>query len=143
MLHRAIEAKAADRLAAEERKACKHFWADVTLLHKQAADRCRETWRDFRLTEKETSKVHTVSMVAGRIYIIDLASMAFDAILRVEDAAGKPLAENDDFLPHVHRNARLVFTPKQTGDYLIVATSFQQAGAGAGTLRIREFADRK
>ncbi len=131
------------RLPAQERKGWEQLWADVALLRKQAGGRCHDSRQDITLSGKETSKVNAWIMVAGRVYIIDLESTAFDALLRLEDAKGKQLAENDDFLPDVHRNARLVFTPKQTGDYRIVATSFQQEGVGVGKLRVREFVDRK
>jgi serine/threonine protein kinase/Tfp pilus assembly protein PilF len=131
------------RLPAQERKGWEQLWADVALLRKQAAGRCHDSRQEIALTAKESSKVNAWIMVAGRVYIIDLESTAFDALLRLEDAKGKQLAENDDFLPDVHRNARLVFTPKQTGDYRIVATSFQQEGVGAGRLRVREYFDRK
>jgi hypothetical protein len=77
-------------------------------------------------------------MVAGRTYAIDLESDAFDAFLRLEDAAGTLLAENDD-ISSDNLNSRLVFTAPKDEVYRIVATSFQQAGTGPYTLRIREF----
>src|SRR5581483_5334053 len=40
-------------------------------------------------------KVYTVKLTTGVPYQIDLVSKDFDAFLRLEDAAGKPLAEDD------------------------------------------------
>jgi serine/threonine protein kinase len=96
------------------------------------------TRREGALTDKEKNQVHAWKLVAGRTYVIDLESDAFDAFLRLEDPAGKLLAENDDISP-TNQNSRLVFTPKADGSYRIVATSFQEAGTGPYTLRVREF----
>jgi hypothetical protein len=77
-------------------------------------------------------------MVAGRIYIIDMESTAFDTFLKLQDPAGKPLAENDDIEPGVNLNSRLSFTAPADGVYRIITTSFEQAGVGRYMLRIRE-----
>jgi hypothetical protein len=76
-------------------------------------------------------------MVADRTYVIELESAAFDAFLRLEDATGKLLAENDD--SPCNQNSRLDFVPKTDGSYRIVATSLQEAGTGPYALRIPEF----
>jgi serine protease Do len=55
------------------------------------------------------------------VYVIDLDSKDFDAYLRLEDAAGKDLGEDDDSGPGT--NARLFFIPPESGDYIVVATS--------------------
>jgi hypothetical protein len=72
---------------------------------------------------KEGSRVHphTVALRQGVLYVIDLVSKDFDAYLRLADAAGKPLAENDDVAGNT--NARLFFIPPKTGDYSVVATA--------------------
>jgi hypothetical protein len=121
-----------------QRKPWQALWADVAGLVKEARMHYTETRREGALTDKEKSQVHAWKMVAGRTYVIDLESAAFDAFLRLEDAAGKLLAENDDISP-TNQNSRLVFTPKTDGSYRIVATSFQEAGTGPYTLRVREF----
>lgn len=72
-------------------------------------------------------------------YVLDLESPAFDAFLILEDAAGKKLSEHDDITPGVNTNSRLIFEAPADGVYRIVATSFEQRGAGAYTLTIREF----
>jgi hypothetical protein len=50
------------------------------------------------------------------------------------------LDENDDIEPGVNQNSRILFTPKESGSYRLVATSFEQRGAGRYVLRIREWA---
>jgi S1-C subfamily serine protease len=76
-------------------------------------------------------KVHTVQLEAGRPCVISLESPKgpgyFDTFLRVEDNAGKMLAENDD--SGVDMNSMVVFTPQETGTYRIVAKSFFAPGA--------------
>jgi serine/threonine protein kinase/Tfp pilus assembly protein PilF len=127
-----------DGLPESERTTWQALWADVAGVLKEARKRYSETRREGVLTDKEKSQVHPWKMVAGRTYVIDLESDAFDAFLRLEDAAGKLLAENDDISPD-NQNSRLFFTPKADGSYRIVATSFQEAGTGPYTLRVREF----
>ena len=46
-------------------------------------------------------------------------------------------------VPGVNLNARLIFTAPQGGVYRLVATSFEQAGTGPYTLRIRELKEGK
>ena len=41
-------------------------------------------------------KTYDYKMKAGTIYVIDLKSTAFDAVLRLENADGKQVAINDD-----------------------------------------------
>lgn len=70
---------------------------------------------------------------------IDLESNAFDTFLRLENAQGKMLAENDDIVPVIVTNSRLIFTPPTDGIYRLVASAFEQSGTGPCTLTIREF----
>src|SRR5262245_21671480 len=41
-------------------------------------------------------QIHTVRMKKGGVYTIDMASSHFDSYLRLEDAKGRQLAEDDD-----------------------------------------------
>jgi hypothetical protein len=125
-------------LPESQRKPSEALWADVAGLVKEVRMQFPGTRREGALTDKEKSQVHAWKMLAGRTYVIDLESDAFDAFLALEDAAGKLLAENDDISPD-NQNSRLVFTAPKDDVYRIVATSFQQAGTGPYTLRIREF----
>jgi serine/threonine-protein kinase len=133
------DAKELAKLPGTERPAWQSLWADVSDVLKDARGRFTENRVEGTLTAKDRSKVHTYKMSAGRLYVVDLESTVFDALLKLEDAQGKLLAENDDIEPGVNLNARLEFTPRSDGAYRLVATSFEQAGAGPYTLRIREF----
>jgi hypothetical protein len=108
-------------------------------LRKQAQRVFREITRftgSVTGTQREPS--HQVKLQAGKTYVIDLESEAFDTVLRLEDAAGKKLDENDDLGPG-SLNYRLIFTPPQDANFRVVATAFEANAAGAYTLTIREF----
>src|SRR5205807_9641526 len=67
-------------------------------------------------------KVQPFKMAAGTTYQIDLVSTAFDAYLRLEDSAGKQVAQDDDSGGGL--NARIVFTAKKADTYRIIVTTF-------------------
>jgi hypothetical protein len=50
-------------------------------------------------------------------YVLDTQSTAFDTLLKLLDAKGKLLAENDDIVPNVNRNSRILFIPMEDGVY--------------------------
>jgi hypothetical protein len=79
------------------------------------------------------AKVHALAMSKDKTYVIDLQSADFDPYLRLEDAAGKELARDDD--GGGFPNARLRFTAPQDGDYRIIATSFD-GRTGRYTLKV-------
>ena len=79
------------------------------------------------------AKVHTVRLAKDKTYIIELRSTDFDSYLRLEDAAGKQLAHDDDGAGFP--NARLRFAAPHDGDYRLIATSFD-GKTGRYTLRI-------
>ena len=82
---------------------------------------------------------HTVlaeKLEAGKTYRIDLASKEFDPILRIEDAQGKQLAEDDDSADNL--NARLFFTPTVTGAYRMIVTHFVEGDMGNFILGLQE-----
>jgi HEAT repeat protein len=82
-------------------------------------------------------KVHTVAMMAGQVYVIDLQSNDFDSWLRLEDAAGKQLAQDDDGggFPH----ARITFTAPATADYRLIVTTYAPGKTGTYTLKVQPF----
>lgn len=80
-------------------------------------------------------KVHLVHLEAGKTYIISLDSNDFDAYLRVESPAGRPLAEDDDGGGNL--NARLEFRPTETGLFRVIATSWD-GRVGAFHLTVQE-----
>src|SRR5438105_2950700 len=53
-------------------------------------------------------QIHTVRMKKGGVYTIDMVSTQFDSYLRLEDAKGRELAEDDDSGGNL--NAQIVFT---------------------------------
>lgn len=87
-----------------------------------------------RVRQNSPHKVHTLALTARETFTIDLVSTEFDAFLRLEDAGAKELASDDD---GGFPNARIVFRAPETGDYRIIATSFD-GKAGKYTLSIRE-----
>lgn len=85
------------------------------------------------------AQVHMVKMTANKTYVVDLESAEFDTYLRILDAGGKKLAEDDDGGEGL--NARIRFTAPRDGNYQIVATRFG-SGQGNYLLKIRSVEDR-
>jgi tetratricopeptide (TPR) repeat protein/serine/threonine protein kinase len=135
------DAKALAGLPPAEAETWQTLWADVAGLLKEARGRFIESRVEGNLTDKEKGRGHEWKLVAGRTYVFDLESTAFDTFLKLHDPQGKLLAENDDISPGVNLNSRLIFTAPADGAYRLVATSFEQAGVGPYTLRVREFQD--
>jgi serine/threonine protein kinase len=81
-------------------------------------------------------KAYPYRFDAGKTYQIDLASVEFDAYLRVLDETGAECAWDDDSGGNL--NARLLFQPKQTGQYTIIATTFHPGQFGGFVLAIQE-----
>ncbi|MFO0967668.1 MAG: serine protease [Gemmataceae bacterium] len=71
--------------------------------------------------KKGKVKVAEVNLQAGQRYQIDLISSQFDAFLRIEDAKGKELANDDN--SGGGQNARITFTPPADGVYRLFATT--------------------
>lgn len=80
-------------------------------------------------------KVFTMTMTEGRTYQIDMMSGIIDSYLRLEDPAGKEVAQDDDG-GNFH-DARIVYTCKTTGQQRIIATTFI-GGTGRFTLKVEE-----
>lgn len=82
-------------------------------------------------------KVHTFDMTTGDVYVIDLQSKDFDSFLRLENAAKKQLAQDDDGggFPH----ARITFTAPETGTYRIIVTTFAPNKTGEYSLTVKQF----
>jgi len=79
-------------------------------------------------------KIHVVALNAGQSYTIDLIGRGFDAYLRLEDKAGKGLAEDDDSGGDL--NAQIVFKCMKDDDYRIICTSMG-IGSGKYTLTVK------
>jgi serine protease Do len=85
---------------------------------------------------KSFHQVHTVKLVAGAEYTIDLKSGAFNAYLRLEDASGKQLAEDDD--SGGNRNARIVFRAPADGEYKVIVTTSVEGEMGDYAVTVRQ-----
>src|SRR5262249_1551326 len=86
-------------------------------------------------------KVHEYKMKKGVVYVIDMVSQQpkdFDPYLRLEDSAGKNLAEDDDSggFPH----ARIMFQAPKDDTFRIICTAVR--GVGDYVLTVRK-ADEK
>jgi HEAT repeat protein len=78
--------------------------------------------------------VHMFQMKAGKTYTIDLKS-TWDNFLRLENAQGKQLAQDDD--SGGFPNARIVFNAPADGYYRIIVTSFAPGATGPYTLTVK------
>jgi serine/threonine protein kinase/Tfp pilus assembly protein PilF len=132
--------KALAKLPVAEQKDWRKLWSEVRALDKQVRASFSEKQLTGNRTVQQKEQVHPVQLQAGQTYIFDLESSDFDPVLRLEDAQGQKLAENDDIEPGVIRNSRILFTPKASARYRLVATAVQVQGTGAYVLRIRELA---
>ena len=82
-----------------------------------------------------------VSLVAGRqqIVLLDAAEGTFDPIVEIyleKDGDSEPLGSNDD--GGADLGSVLLFTPPETGEYIIRVASFERDGEGAYRLRVGE-----
>jgi hypothetical protein len=72
-------------------------------------------------------KIHNVQLEAGKPCVVSLESFKgagwFDTFVRIEDSSGKVLAQDDN--RGVDLNSLVVFTPAQSGQVRIVATTLQ------------------
>ncbi|MCI0378149.1 MAG: trypsin-like peptidase domain-containing protein [Gemmataceae bacterium] len=85
-------------------------------------------------------KVFKVPMKAGKTYFIEMTSQdraqGFDPYLRLEDALGDQLDEDDDGGSGL--NAQILFRATVDGDYHIIATTFGPDQTGSFVLTVKE-----
>lgn len=81
-------------------------------------------------------KSYKFAMKAGSTYTIDLVSKKIDSYLRLEDAAGKNLAEDDDGGGTL--NSRIVHRAVRDGTYRIVVTTCDPGQTGPYRLTVHE-----
>lgn len=92
--------------------------------------------KDTKL-KKSHRKMYTVKLTEGKTYRIDLSSKEFDTFLRLETAAGKEVAFNDDIdFASKLLDSRIIYTAPKTGDYKIIVTSFD-AKMGSFTVEMK------
>jgi len=76
-----------------------------------------------KLLKKSPVKAYDYKMQSGTIYVIDLKSKDFDAVLRLEDPKGKQVAINDDAPGEKTLDSRIVYKAPADGTYKVFATS--------------------
>jgi S1-C subfamily serine protease len=88
-------------------------------------------------------KTYNVRLKAGKTYVIEMRSddasgllRRFDPYLRLEDARGDQLEEDDDSGGEL--NALIVFRAAADGEYKIIATTFDSSQTGKFTLTVKE-----
>ena len=72
-------------------------------------------------------KIYSIKLEAGKSYEITCRS-ALDNWLRIEDAKGKQLAEDDD--SGGGTDAQIIFDCKADGEYRVIVTSFEPVETG-------------
>ena len=72
-------------------------------------------------------KIYAIKLEAGKTYQLDCKS-DWDNWLRLEDAKGKQLAEDDD--SGGGTDAQIIFECKTAGAYRVIVTSFEAATTG-------------
>ena len=78
-----------------------------------------------------------IDLVAGQKVTISVDGITLDdSYLRVRDASGNQLAENDDISSGVVRDSRLVFTAPSTGTYYLDVGSYNDIGTGTYSLTV-------
>ena len=88
------------------------------------------------------SKTYAHKMTEGRTYQIDLkGANNMDTYLRLENADGEQLAEDDDSGGGL--DARIVFRAPKTGEFTIVCTTFAPGTMGKFTLIVKDLEGRK
>jgi hypothetical protein len=85
-----------------------------------------------------------IQLTAGGIYVIDLQGLSAgggtldDPYLRLHDANGSLLAENDDIQQAVNLNSELTFTAPSSGTYYLEAGGFADDTSGTYTVRVTD-----
>ncbi len=93
-----------------------------------------------KVRKESYSKTYPVQLKAGVIYRIDMISKELDPFLRLEDRFGKVFADDDS---GGNLETYLIFTPFMSGEYRVIATTYERGAAGRFTLRIVEQANRR
>jgi tetratricopeptide (TPR) repeat protein len=122
-------------LPADEQMPWRELWEDAELFVKVARARILQVTLNGALSPVAHAHMHEVKLIAKKTYVFELDSTAFDTLLKLQDADGKVLAENDD-IGTDNRIARIAFTPPADGVYRLIATSVHEAGTGPYSLRI-------
>src|SRR5262249_48766030 len=118
----------AARAGEKPKTAGKPFTIEGKLAKDDPADKIRKS---------NPHQVHADQMKAGSIYLSKMTSKnprELDNFLRLEDSAGRTLAEDDDSANWP--NARIIFKAPKDDDYRIIATAY--SGTGEYTVTVQE-----
>ncbi|MGF1577843.1 MAG: protein kinase [Gemmataceae bacterium] len=83
-------------------------------------------------------QTHQQTLRKGHTYKLVLESETYDTVLILKNANGREIVRNDDANPDNPNKSRIDFTPLETGQYSISATSLGN-DTGAYELQIREY----
>ena len=89
---------------------------------------------DAQLEDGSLYDVHLFEGQAGQIVRITLVSSEFDTFLLLQDASGEEIIRNDDGSEGT--NAEIVFRLPTTGQYRLLANSYDVSGKGAYQLTV-------
>jgi hypothetical protein len=89
----------------------------------------------YELRNNSYHKVHEIKLEAGKNYQINLVA-DFDTYLFLEDAGKKVVSADDDGGSGL--NARISYSPRETGTFRIIATTFGPRVKGDYTLSVVE-----
>jgi hypothetical protein len=109
--------------------------ATLALIHSAQA---QQAVYQGKVDAKQPRQTHKVQLEARQVYLLEMTSKDFDTYLFLNDSAGKPLAQNDDIEPGGNLNSRILYIPGKTGEYQLVATSFNKAGRGNYQITLRK-----
>jgi hypothetical protein len=111
--------------------------AELTLKNGMAKVEAKLTGMDATdaVQTRSVCKIYAIKLAKGKAYQIDMMSKDVDSFLRLEDASGKELAQDDD--SGGNRNARIRFECPENGEYRIIATTYL-GGTGSFTMMVKE-----
>ncbi len=89
------------------------------------------------LSPNQREQSYEVPLQAGKVYVIEMESKQLNSYLRLYDAGGTLLDENND--GGGFPNSRMVFKSREKGTYRILATSLGQEGRGSYIVNVWEF----
>lgn len=83
-------------------------------------------------------KLYDLKMVRGNTYVIEMSSKDFDTYLLLEDGNGQLLDQDDDG-GDGEWDSRIVFRPKMTDSYRILASTFLIGATGNYLIQVHEY----
>lgn len=85
-------------------------------------------------TTLQAASTHTFKGISGQSITIDLISSEFDTVVTLFDSNDNLLGKNDD--GGSNKNSLLKFTLKQTGEFTVKVSSYQNKGTGRYSLKV-------